>query len=63
MASSWTSSLTMMDEGVILADLNRIATELGLITQINQTSHIYIYYAVFARVMGNITQLIGFIPW
>lgn len=59
MASSWTSSLTMLDEGVILADLNRIATELGLITQINQTSHIYIYYAVFARVMGNITQLIG----
>ena len=59
MPSSWTTSLTMLDEGAILADLNRIATELGLITQINQTSHIYIYYAVFARVMGNITQLIA----
>lgn len=59
MADSWISSLTSLNEGVILADLNRIATELGLITQVNQTSHIYIYYAVFARVMGNITQLVA----
>lgn len=59
MAESYTSSLTTLDEGVILADLNRIAMELGLITQINQTSHIYVYYAVFARVMGNITQLVA----
>jgi len=59
MPDSWTTSLTMLDEGAILADLNRIATELGLITQVNQTSHIYIYYAVFSRVMGNITQLIA----
>ena len=59
MAESYVTNLTMLDEGAILADLNRIATELGLITQINQTSHIYIYYAVFARVMGNITQLVA----
>lgn len=57
--SSYVSSLTLLDENKILADLNRIAIELGLIRQINETSRIYVYYAVFARVFGTIVQTIA----
>ena len=59
MAESYISSLTQLDEGKILADLNSIAIELGLITQVYQTSRIYVYYAVLARVFGNLTQTIA----
>lgn len=59
MAKSYISSLTQLDEGQILANLNSIAIELGLITQIYQTSRIYVYYAVFARVFGNLVQIIA----
>lgn len=59
MAQSYISSLMQLDEGKILADLNSIAIELGLITQVYQTSRIYVYYAVFARVFGNLAQTIA----
>ena len=45
--SSYISSLMLLDENKILADLNKIAIELGLIRKINETSRIYVYYAVF----------------
>jgi uncharacterized phage protein gp47/JayE len=57
--SAYVSSLTLLDENKILADLNRIAIELGLIKKINETSRIYVYYAVFARVFGTIVQTIA----
>lgn len=57
--SSYISSLMLLDENKILADLNKIAIELGLIRKINETSRIYVYYAVFARVFGTLTQTIA----
>lgn len=59
MAKSYVSSLIQMDEGQILNNLNSIAIELGLITQVYKTTRIYVYYAVFARVFGNISQTIA----
>lgn len=59
MAESYVTSLILLDEEKILADLNSIAIELGLINNVFETSRIYIYYAVFARVLGNITQTIA----
>lgn len=59
MAESYISSLMQLDEGKILSELNNIAIELGLITKVYQTTRIYIYYAVLARVFGNITQTIA----
>ena len=59
MAEAFIEILTELDENAILAQLNSIAQELGLINQIFTTSRIYIYYAVFARVLGNITQTIA----
>ena len=53
-----TINITTLDETQILADLNRIAQELGIINEINETSNIYIYYSVFARVFGNIAKII-----
>ena len=59
MAESYVTSLLLLDENKILTDLNSIAIELGLINNVFETSRIYIYYAVFARVLGNITQTIA----
>ena len=59
MAESYVTTLTMLDEEKILADLNAIAIEFGLINNVFETSRIYIYYAVFARVFGNLTQTIS----
>lgn len=59
MAESFTQVLTELDEDAILAQLNSIAQELGLINHIFTTSRIYIYYAVFARVFGHITSIIA----
>ena len=59
MAESYVTSLILLDEDKILADLNSTAIELGLINNVFETSRIYIYYAVFARVLGNITQTIA----
>ena len=59
MAESYVASLILLDEDKILADLNSTAIELGLINNVFETSRIYIYYAVFARVLGNITQTIA----
>ena len=59
MAESYVTSLILLDEDKILADLNSTAIELGLINNFFETSRIYIYYAVFARVLGNITQTIA----
>lgn len=52
-------SVQVLDEQEILADLNRIAQELGLINEIFEASHIYIYYSVFARVFGKISRIFG----
>ena len=59
MAESYVTSLILLDENKILTDLNGIAMELGLINNVFETSRIYIYYAVFARVLGNLTQTIA----
>lgn len=59
MAEAFTEFLTELDEDAILAQLNSIAQELGLINQIFSTSRIYLYYAVFARVFGNITSIVA----
>lgn len=59
MAESYVTTLTMLDEERILADLNAIAIEFGLINNVFETSRIYIYYAVFARVFGNLTQTVS----
>ena len=57
--SSYVTSLMMLDENKILSDLNNVAIDLGLINNVFQTSRIYIYYSVFARVLGNLTQIIA----
>lgn len=59
MAESFTEVLTELDEDAILAQLNSIAQELGLINKIFNTSRIYIYYAVFSRVFGYLTSIIS----
>lgn len=59
MAESYVSTLLLLDENKILTDLNSIAIELGLINNVFETSRIYIYYAVFARVLGNVTNIIA----
>ena len=59
MADSYVTTLLLLDENKILADLNSIAIDLGLINNVFETSRIYIYYAVFARVLGNLTQTIA----
>lgn len=59
MAESYVTTLMMLDENKILTDLNSIAIELGLINNVFETSRIYIYYAVFARVLGNFVQTIA----
>ena len=59
MAESYVTALTLLDENKILADLNQIAIELGIIQNVFETSRIYIYYSVFARVLGNLTQTIA----
>ena len=59
MAESYVTTLLLLDENKILADLNSIAIDLGLINNVFETSRIYIYYAVFARVLGNLTQTIA----
>jgi len=59
MAESYVTSLVLLDENKILADLNSIAIELGLINNVFETSRIYLYYAVFARVLGNLTKTIA----
>lgn len=57
--SVYVTSLMMLDENKILSDLNNIAIEKGLINKVFETSRIYVYYAVFARVLGNLTQIIA----
>lgn len=59
MAESYVTSLIELDENAILTQLNSIAQELGLIKEVFTTSRIYIHYAVFARVFGNLTQIIA----
>ena len=59
MAESYVTSLLLLDEDKILADLVNIAIENNLINNVFETSRIYIYYAVFARVLGNLTKTIA----
>lgn len=59
MAEAFVEALLGLDENAILAQLNSTAQELGLINEIFTTSRIYIYYAVFARVLGNLTSIIA----
>lgn len=59
MAEDYIETLLELDEDSILAQLNSIAQELGLIKEVFETSRIYLHYAVFARVFGHITQIIG----
>lgn len=59
MAESYVTTLILLDENKILSDLNQIAIELGLINNVFETSRIYLYYAVFARVWGNLTQTVA----
>lgn len=59
MAESFSEVLIELDENAILSQLNSVAQELGLINKIFNTSRIYIYYAVFARVWGNLTSIIS----
>lgn len=57
MAESFSQIVAELDEEAILARLNSIAQELGLINKIFNTSRIYIYYAVFARVHGYLASI------
>ena len=57
--AEFTQILMELDEDAILAELNAIAQELGLINQIFTTSRIYLYYAVFARVFGHISSIVA----
>ena len=57
--SSYVTSLILLDENRILSDLTNNAVELGVINIVFETSRIYIYYAVFARVLGNLTRVIA----
>lgn len=59
MAESFGEILIELDENAILSQLNSIAQELGLINRIFTTSRIYLYYAVFARVFGNLSSIIA----
>lgn len=59
MAEAFTEILMELDEDAILAELNSIAQELGLINKIFNTSRIYLYYAVFARVFGNLSSIVA----
>lgn len=59
MAEAFIEALLELDEQAILTQLNSTAQELGLINKIFTTSRIYIYYAVFARVLGNLTSIIA----
>lgn len=59
MVELYSEVLTELDEDAILTQLTSIAQELGVINQIFETSRIYVYYAVFARVFGNITSIIA----
>lgn len=59
MAEEYIESLLGLDEDSILAQLNSVAQELGLIKEIFETSRIYLHYAVFARVFGYISQIIA----
>jgi hypothetical protein len=59
MADAYVESLMELDEDSILTQLNSIAQELGLIKEVFETSRIYLHYAVFARVFGHISQIIG----
>lgn len=59
MAEAFIETLLELDEQAILNQLNSTAQELGLINKIFTTSRIYIYYAVFARVLGNLTSIIA----
>ena len=59
MAENYVTTLLLLDENKILSDLNSVAIELGLINNVFETSRIYIYYAVFARVLGNVTQTVA----
>ena len=59
MAKAYVESLLELNEDSILAQLNSIAQELGLIKEVFETSRIHIHYAVFARVFGNISQIIA----
>lgn len=59
MAESYITTLMSLDENKILTDLNALAIQNGLITNVFETSRIYIYYAVFARVLGNVTRTIA----
>ena len=58
MAEAFIETLVELDENAILAQLNATAQELGLINKIFTTSRIYLYYAVFARVFGNLSSII-----
>lgn len=59
MAESYVTTLMLLDENKILADLTSTAIDLNLINNVFETSRIYIYYAVFARVLGNLTQTVA----
>ena len=59
MAEEYIESLLELDEDSILAQLNSVAQELGLIKEVFETSRIYLHYAVFARVFGYIAQIIA----
>ena len=59
MAEPYTEELLQLDENAILAQINNIAQELGIIKEVFTTSRIYIHYAVFSRVLGNLTQIIA----
>lgn len=59
MAEDYIESLLELDEDSILAQLNSVAKELGLIREVFETSRIYLHYAVFARVFGYIAQIIA----
>ena len=59
MAESYVTSLILLDENKILADLNSIAIELGLINNVFETSRIYLYYAVFAMVLVKLPRTLA----
>ena len=53
MAESWVESIIELDENAILAQLNSVAQELGLINEVFSTSRIYLY-SLYLQEFGEI---------
>jgi len=50
-------AISVLNEEQILADILAIAQDKGVINEVFEQSRIYIYYSVFARVLGNLSRI------